>query len=210
MATWRGHIAGSMGFLGLPVALLALLGAGGYVLDPPVAFQRGVRSVLQSTAPFVHFGRAGTEARVLWTGALLLVNLLFALFPDTDVAGARGRIATWSAAVAYGTLAWTLTTQAKLSAEKAAMLWFFLALFLAAVTAASMAEHRTWTHSIAAAVGIPLLVVGVPASFLLGTLGAALLSGSAILGYLSHLKMDGMLRRSWREMCRRLKRENGG
>ncbi len=113
--------------------------------------------------------------------AVFVLSVLFALFPDIDT-NSKGQDIFY--ALALGTdilLIWSGNIQAAAYLGVIAMLPI-------------VGKHRGWTHSKLAMVVIPLPILVLPYLYWEGALPAAgLLYGAAVVGYFSHLLLDGLI-----------------
>ncbi len=121
-----------------------------------------------------------------YVGSLFVVSILFGLWPDIDT-NSKGQDIFFGLAFALDLL--LIFTK---HLEAAAYLG------LLAMTPI-LGKHRGWTHSKLAMLVIPLPLVLVP--YLYNPQqwqGALLLYGAAVIGYFSHLLLDGRIIRSFR------------
>lgn len=113
--------------------------------------------------------------------AVFVLSVLFALFPDIDT-NSKGQDIFY--ALALGTdilLIWSGNIQAAAYLGIIAMLPI-------------VGKHRGWTHSKLAMVVIPLPILVLPYLYRENALpAAALLYGAAVIGYFSHLLLDGLI-----------------
>ncbi len=115
--------------------------------------------------------------------AVFVVAMLFALFPDVDTKSKGQGIFYWGAFILNILLIWNKQIQAAAYLGLVAMLPL-------------LTHHRGWTHSVWAALLVPLPIVGVPYLFSDRMLPVSLVFyGAAVVGYLSHLALDGVLLR---------------
>lgn len=113
--------------------------------------------------------------------ALFVVSVLFALFPDVDTNSKGQDIFYW--------VVLPLDVVLILSGNVTAAAYLGLIAMLPVV-----GHHRGWTHSRWAALVVPLPILFVP--FLQNhtiAVGAVVFYGAAVVGYVSHLLLDGML-----------------
>jgi len=162
MANWKGHVVGG----------IVLGGAYGAALS------------------FVPVERFAEAAGVLhdWQAmaAILVLSVLFGLFPDVDT-NSKGQNIFYGLAFAVDVLLiWSGNIQA------AAYLG------LLALTPI-VGKHRGWTHSKWAMVIIPLPIILVPYLYNEEMLRISLVYyGAAVAGYFSHLLFDGLIFRHFR------------
>lgn len=131
---------------------------------------------------------AGVLAGLIWQGwydpeprqmlILLVFVFLGSLFPDIDTDSASQRLF-------YGILAVCSLTLMLKGLYKWAAILGFCAMFPA------LSQHRRWTHTWWAMLGVPLLVAALPVLFF-ETPWQKLLPFylAAVLGYFSHLALD--------------------
>ena len=118
---------------------------------------------------------------------VFIVAMLFALFPDVDIKSKGQSLFYWLIFIVDALLIWNKQIQA------AAYLGVIALLPL-------LSKHRGWTHSVVAAFLIPSPIVLVPYLYSERIVAVAVLFyGAAVVGYLSHIALDGQL-------VRRLKR----
>lgn len=112
---------------------------------------------------------------------VFFVAMLFALFPDIDIKSEGQKLFYWAAFIVDGLLIWDKQILV------AAYLGFIAMLPL-------LSKHRGWTHSIIAAFTVPLPIIVVPYLYD-GRMVAVgiLLYGAAVVGYVSHIALDGQL-----------------
>lgn len=124
---------------------------------------------------------AGILSNWQFVAALFVIAVLFGLWPDVDT-NSKGQNLFFGIAFVADIL---LITTGRF--EAAAYLG------LLAMTPI-VGRHRGWTHSKLAMVLVPLPIVIVPYINRAGILPTAVLVyGSAVVGYFSHLLLDGMI-----------------
>jgi membrane-bound metal-dependent hydrolase YbcI (DUF457 family) len=107
--------------------------------------------------------------------------MLFALFPDIDIKSKGQSLFYWLIFIVDALLIWSKQIQA------AAYLGIIALLPL-------LSKHRGWIHSIVAAFVVPAPIILVPYLYSECILTVAVLFyGAAVLGYLSHIALDGQL-----------------
>lgn len=112
---------------------------------------------------------------------VFIIAMLFALFPDVDTNSKAQDIFFWLAFPTDIYLIW------KGKLQMAAYLGLIVMLPI-------IGHHRGWTHATWAAFVVPLPVIVVPYLYDQKMLPISLvLYGAAVVGYLSHLLLDGML-----------------
>lgn len=155
MAGYKGHIVGAIVCVGAAVALVDIF------------------------APQLWGETAGLLDRTQTIAALLVVSVMFGLWPDVDT-NSMGQNFFFGLAFLADI---TLIAQGRL--EAAAYLG------LLAMTPI-IGRHRGWTHSFWAMVAVPLPIIVVPylhnQHVIPVTIGVY---GAAVLGYFSHLLLDG-------------------
>lgn len=158
MANYKGHIAGGL------VAGVAYVGALGFVPATDLLGETsGIMSDWQMTA------------------GLLILAMLFALWPDIDT-NSKGQDIFFGFGFALDVL---LISQGYIEAAA----YFGLLAMLPILS-----KHRGWTHSKISMILIPLPIVLVPylnRSTILDT--AIIFYGAAVAGYFSHLLLDGLI-----------------
>lgn len=162
MANWKGHVAGGIA-LGVGYAAAA------------------------SALPIEHFAEAaGLLHDWQALAAILVLSVLFALFPDIDT-NSKGQNIFFGLALAVDILLiWTGNIQAAAYLGLVAML-------------PVVGKHRGWTHSKLAMVLVPLPIVAVPYLYNDAVLPISLIYyGAAVAGYFSHLLLDGLIVRWFR------------
>lgn len=162
MANWRGHVAGGVA---LGVAYTAAL----------------------SVVPVQHFAeRVGLLHDWQALAAILVLSVLFALFPDIDTNSKGQNIFYGLALAADILLIWHGDIQAAAYLGLVAML-------------PVVGKHRGWTHSKLAMVLVPLPILVIPYLHNRAILPIALIYyGAAVAGYFSHLLLDGLIVRHFR------------
>jgi membrane-bound metal-dependent hydrolase YbcI (DUF457 family) len=162
MANWRGHVAGGVVLGGAYAAALSF-----------VPVQR-----FAEAADVLHDWQA--------MAAILVLAVLFALFPDVDT-NSKGQNIFFGLALAVDVLLiWSGNIQAAAYLGLIAML-------------PVVSKHRGWTHSKLAMVLVPLPIVIVPYLYSHKVLSIVLVYyGAAVAGYLSHLLLDGLIFKHFR------------
>lgn len=157
MANWRGHVA------------------GGVVLGGAYTFG-------MSFAPVERFAEtAGLLENWQALGGIMVLSILFALFPDIDTNSKGQNIFYGLALVVDVLLIWNGYVQAAAYLGLIAML-------------PVVGKHRGWTHSKWAMVLVPLPILLVPYLYNDKVLPiAAVYYGAAVAGYFSHLLLDGRI-----------------
>ncbi len=118
--------------------------------------------------------------------AIFVLAMLFGLFPDVDTNSKAQDIFYWIVFPLDALLIWNGYLQA------AAYLGFIAMLPI-------IAHHRGWTHRKWAAFIVPLPIVLIPYLYDEKMLGISLVYyGAAVIGYLSHLLLDGLIWRWFR------------
>lgn len=162
MANWKGHVGGAV-----------VLG--------------GAYAAALSFAPVERFAEA---ANVLhdWQAmaAIMVISILFGLFPDVDT-NSKGQNIFYGFALAVDVmLIWSGNIQA------AAYLGLIALLPI-------VGRHRGWTHSRWAVLLIPLPIIAIPYLYNEEMLRISLVYyGAAVTGYFSHLLLDGLIFRHFR------------
>ena len=134
---------------------------------------------------FVPYERFVEMAGVLhnWQAfaAVFVIAILFALFPDIDT-NSKGQDVFYGLAFAMDILLlWSGNIQAAAYLGLIAMLPI-------------VGKHRGWTHSKLAMVLVPLPIAVLPYLYNHKILAASLLFyGAAVVGYFSHLLLDGLI-----------------
>jgi hypothetical protein len=124
---------------------------------------------------------AGLMSNWQFVAALFVISMLFGLWPDIDT-NSKGQDIFFGATFLLDVL---LIWQGYL--EAAAYLG------LLAMTPI-VSKHRGWTHSKIAMVLVPLPILIVPYLYRSNVLGtAAIIYGAALIGYFSHLLLDGKI-----------------
>jgi membrane-bound metal-dependent hydrolase YbcI (DUF457 family) len=122
---------------------------------------------------------------------VFVIAMLFSLFPDVDTKSKGQLLFFWAVFVLDAFLIWTKHLEA------AAYLGIIAILPL-------LGHHRGLTHHKLAAFIVPLPIVLVPYLFDAKMLAISLVYyGGGVVGYLSHLLLDGMLVRWFRIRSRR-------
>jgi membrane-bound metal-dependent hydrolase YbcI (DUF457 family) len=113
--------------------------------------------------------------------AVFVLSVLFALFPDIDT-NSKGQDIFYALALTVNImLIWSGNIQAAAYLGLVAMLPI-------------VGKHRGWTHSKLAMLAIPLPILIVPYLYNEHALAASsLLYGAAVIGYFSHLLLDGLI-----------------
>ena len=110
---------------------------------------------------------------------VFIVAMLFALFPDVDIKSKGQSLFYWLIFIVDALLIWNKQIQA------AAYLGVIALLPL-------LSKHRGWTHSVVAAFLVPSPIVLVPYLYSERIVAVAVLFyGAAVVGYLSHIALDG-------------------
>lgn len=158
MAGYKGHIAGATLFYGIYVALLLFVFSLGI-------FAQGI-GYTQAWQPLL---------------GLLLVAVLFGLFPDVDT-NSKGQD-IFFATIFIADILLILNRQLELAA------------YLGLVSMLPiLGKHRGWTHSFWAMAVVPLPILIIPYLYNSANLPlAALYYGAAVVGYFSHLFFDGLV-----------------
>jgi membrane-bound metal-dependent hydrolase YbcI (DUF457 family) len=128
----------------------------------------------------------GLMSQWQFVAGLLVLSMLFALWPDIDT-NSRGQDIFFGAAFILDIL---MITQGYIEAAA-----YFGLLAMTPI----LGKHRGWTHSKVAMVLVPLPIIVVPYLYkhtLLDT--SILLYGAAVTGYFSHLLLDGRIFRWFR------------
>lgn len=162
MANWKGHVV------------------GGVVLG-------GAYTAALSYAPVQRYAE---QAHLLqdWQAmaAILVLSVLFALFPDIDTNSKGQNIFYGLALVVDILLIWNGNIQAAAYLGLVAML-------------PVVGKHRGWTHSKLAMLVVPLPLLIVPYLYNSSTVKiAAIYYGAAVAGYFSHLLLDGLIFKHFR------------
>lgn len=112
---------------------------------------------------------------------VLVLSILFALFPDIDT-NSKGQNVFYGIALAFDVLLiWNGDLQAAAYLGLIAML-------------PVVGKHRGWTHSKLAMLLVPLPIILVPYTYDHQVLGiTAVYYGAAVIGYFSHLLLDGLI-----------------
>lgn len=157
MANWKGHVGGGI-----------VLGA---------AYAAAV-----SYAPVEHFAEAAGLLHD-WQAllAVMVLGVLFALFPDIDTNSKGQNIFFGLALVTDIALIWSGNIQAAAYLGLVAML-------------PVVGKHRGWTHSKLAMLLVPLPLVAIPYLYNKEILPICVIYyGAAVAGYFSHLLLDGLI-----------------
>jgi len=157
MANWKGHVIGGVALGGAYAAAV-------------------------SFTPIEHFAEA---AGLLYDwqalAAVLVLSVLFALFPDIDTNSKGQNIFFGFALLIDILLIWSGNIQAAAYLGLVAML-------------PVVGKHRGWTHSKPAMLLVPLPIVAVPYLHNDNILPISLIYyGAAVAGYFSHLLLDGLI-----------------
>jgi membrane-bound metal-dependent hydrolase YbcI (DUF457 family) len=157
MANWKGHVI------------------GGVVLG-------GVYTAAVSATPIERFAEAAGllhDWQVL--AAVMVLSILFALFPDIDTNSKGQNIFFGLALAADVLLIWSGNIQAAAYLGLVAML-------------PVVGKHRGWTHSKLAMLLVPLPIIIVPYLHDNAVLPISIMYyGAAVAGYFSHLLLDGLI-----------------
>jgi membrane-bound metal-dependent hydrolase YbcI (DUF457 family) len=157
MAGYKGHIAGGLGAGVLLATLIPLL---------PVAALAGMALQLH-------------DWQVLW--GVIVVSILFGLFPDVDTNSKAQDIFFWLVFIVDLILIY--------GDEFVAAAYLGLIAMLPI-----LGNHRGWTHSRLAMLLVPLPILIGPLLHDSNTLSAGLLFyAAAVAGYFSHLLLDGLI-----------------
>lgn len=157
MANYKGHVVGA-------VALGATYAAA------------------LSYVPVEHFAEmAGLLHDWQALAAVLVLSILFALFPDIDT-NSKGQNIFFGLALAVDILLiWSGNIQAAAYLGLVAML-------------PVVGKHRGWTHSKLAMLLVPLPILVVPYLYNQNILPISIIYyGAAVSGYFSHLLLDGLI-----------------
>lgn len=157
MANWKGHVIGG-------VALgAAYAGAISYAPVERFAESAGLLHDWQALA------------------AVMVLSVLFALFPDIDT-NSKGQNIFYGIALAFDVL---LIVSGNIQA--AAYLGLIAMLPI-------VGKHRGWTHSKLAMMLVPLPILVVPYLYNEKALSISIIYyGAAVAGYFSHLLLDGLI-----------------
>ncbi len=157
MANWKGHVIGGI-----------VLGAGYIVATSYVPVERFAEA-------------AGLLQNWQATVAVMVLSVLFALFPDIDT-NSKGQDIFYAIALTFDVLLlWNGNLQAAAYLGLIAMLPI-------------VGKHRGWTHSKTAMLLIPLIIVVVPYLYNEKMLPISIVYyGAAVAGYFSHLLLDGLI-----------------
>jgi len=162
MANWKGHVAGGVALGGIYAAALSFA---------PVQYYA-------EQANLLHDWQA--------MAAILVLSILFALFPDIDTNSKGQNIFYGFALVVDIALIWSGNIQAAAYLGLIAML-------------PVVGKHRGWTHSKPAMILIPLPILLVPYLYNHNILPlTAIYYGAAVAGYFSHLLLDGLIFKHFR------------
>ena len=157
MANWKGHVGGGI-----------VLGAAyvAAVSQAPVEYLAERAHLLYDWQALV---------------AVMVLSVLFALFPDIDT-NSKGQNIFFGIALAFDVLLiWSGNIQAAAYLGLVAML-------------PVVGKHRGWTHSKLAMLLVPLPILVVPYlynDYILPI--SAIYYGAAVVGYFSHLLLDGLI-----------------
>lgn len=162
MANYKGHIAGGA------LTGIAYIGITQYV---PIERFAEAAHLLQNEQALA---------------AILVLSILFGLFPDVDT---NSKAQDIFFAIAFGTDILLLATG---HIQAAAYLGFIAMLPI-------IGHHRGWTHKKWAMLAVPLPIIVVPYLYNEATVPISLVYyGAAVTGYFSHLLLDGLIIRSFR------------
>lgn len=118
--------------------------------------------------------------------AVFVIGMLFALFPDIDTNSKAQDIFFWIVFPLDALLIWQGHIQAAAYLGLIAMLPI-------------VTHHRGWTHSKWAMLVVPLPIVVVPWLYSEKVFAISLIYyGAAVVGYFSHLLLDGLIWRQFR------------
>ena len=147
----------------------------------------GVYTVAISNAPverFAEYAHVLQDYQALI--AVFVVGMLFSLFPDVDTNSKGQGIFYWAIFLLDILLIYAGALQAAAYLGLIAML-------------PVISHHRGWTHSKWAMFVIPLPLVIIPYLYSEKVLAFSLvLYGAAVIGYFSHLLLDGLIWRRFR------------
>ena len=147
----------------------------------------GVYTVAISNAPverFAEYAHVLQDYQALI--AVFVVGMLFSLFPDVDTNSKGQGIFYWAIFLLDILLIYAGALQAAAYLGLIAML-------------PVLSHHRGWTHSKWAMFVIPLPLVIIPYLYSEKVLAFSLvLYGAAVVGYFSHLLLDGLIWRKFR------------
>jgi membrane-bound metal-dependent hydrolase YbcI (DUF457 family) len=162
MANWKGHVVGGVALGGIY--------AGAISLAPVERFAEA--------AGLLHDWQA--------LAAVMVISVLFALFPDIDT-NSKGQNIFFGLALAVDImLIWSGNIQAAAYLGLIAML-------------PVVGKHRGWTHSKLAMLLVPLPILVVPYLYNTQVLPISITYyGAAVAGYFSHLLLDGLIVRWFR------------
>jgi membrane-bound metal-dependent hydrolase YbcI (DUF457 family) len=157
MANWKGHVIGGVALGGIYAGALSYA---------PVEH-------LAERADLLHDWQALV--------AVMVLSVLFALFPDIDT-NSKGQNIFYGIALAFDILLiWSGNIQAAAYLGLIAML-------------PVVGKHRGWTHSKLAMLVVPLPIVIVPYLYNQKILAISIIYyGAAVVGYFSHLLLDGLI-----------------
>lgn len=157
MANWKGHVVGGI-----------MVGS---------AYAAAV-----SFAPIERFAEmAGLLQNWQALAAVLVISVLFGLFPDVDTNSKGQNIFFGLALVVDIMLIWSGNIQAAAYLGLIAML-------------PVVGKHRGWTHSKLAMMLVPLPILVVPYLYNQAVLPISIIYyGAAVAGYFSHLLFDGLI-----------------
>lgn len=118
--------------------------------------------------------------------AVFVIAMLFALFPDVDTNSKAQDIFFWLIFIVDILLIWNG--------------YFIAAAFLGLIAMLPiLTHHRGWTHAKLAMVLVPLPIVLVPLLYSATLLPIAVVYyGAAVMGYFSHLLLDGLIWKRFR------------
>jgi membrane-bound metal-dependent hydrolase YbcI (DUF457 family) len=157
MANWKGHVGGGIALGAVYVGTLS------YV---PVERFAEMAGLLHDWQALV---------------AVMVLSVLFALFPDIDT-NSKGQNIFFGLALAFDiALIWSGNIQAAAYLGLVAML-------------PVVGKHRGWTHSKLAMLLVPLPLAVVPYLYNDNILPISIIYyGAAVAGYFSHLLLDGLI-----------------
>lgn len=157
MANWKGHVVGGVALGASYVAAMTLV--------PVERFAE--------MAGLLHDWQA--------LAAVMVISVLFALFPDVDT-NSKGQNIFFGLALAVDiALIWSGNIQAAAYLGLIAML-------------PVVGKHRGWTHSKLAMLLVPLPILIVPYLYNDNILPISIVYyGAAVAGYFSHLLFDGLI-----------------
>lgn len=161
MANWKGHLAGGLA-AGIAVAFIAT--------------NAGIEQLAESAHLLQNWQPLA---------GLLIISMLFGLFPDVDTNSKAQDIFLGTAFIVDVLLIWNGLLQAAAYLGLIAMLPI-------------VSHHRGWTHRKWAMIVVPLPIALLPPLYDPAHAAiAAIFYGAAVAGYFSHLLLDGLI---WRRI----------